>query len=207
MQIPEEFLTIKEFSESKFKEKGSLFIGQSHPVQSEAEALEILERTRKKYYDATHHCYAYRLSSGETKYSDAGEPTGTAGIRILNAIEHFSLTNIIVISIRYFGGTKLGVGPLGKAYYNSAYTSLEGAEILKKICYKKVIITSGFEFISQLHHALSKVTSRILNTYYEEKVSLECLVIPKDLPRLVNFLNETLSGKVQINDKNEHIYL
>ncbi|MGE5352693.1 MAG: IMPACT family protein [Acidobacteriota bacterium] len=207
MQIPEEFLTIKEFSESKFKEKGSLFIGQSYPVTSEGEAQEILERTKKKYYDATHHCYAYRLAQGETKYSDAGEPTGTAGIRILNAIEHFSLSNIIVISIRYFGGTKLGVGPLGKAYYNSAFTSLEAAEKVRKTCYKKILITSGFDFISHVHHALSKASSKILNTYYEEKVSLECLVVPKDLPLLYNFFNETLSGKVQIEDKNEYIYI
>ncbi|MGE5430882.1 MAG: IMPACT family protein [Syntrophomonadaceae bacterium] len=207
MQFPEEFLTIKEFSESKFKEKGSLFIGQCYPAGSEDEAMAHLEATRKKYYDATHHCYAYSLANSETKYSDAGEPTGTAGIRILNAIQHFSLNNLIVVSIRYFGGTKLGVGPLGKAYYNSAFTALENAQVIKKTCYKKILITSDFQLISHVHHALSKVTSKILNTYYEDKVSLECLVTPIGLPRLINFFNETLSGKVQILDKNEYIYL
>lgn len=207
MPLPEEFLTIKEFSESKFKEKGSLFIGQVYPVETEEEALSCLESVRKKYYDATHHCYAYILASGQMKYSDAGEPSGTAGIRILNAIQHFSLLNVLVISIRYFGGTKLGVGPLGKAYYNSAFTALESAEIIKKTCYKKIIVTSSFQFISHVHHGLSRVTSRIVNTSYGDNVELKCLVIPGDLDRLVKFFNETLSGKVQIEDKNEYIYL
>ncbi|MCU7494345.1 MAG: YigZ family protein [Ignavibacteria bacterium] len=205
--MPEEFLTIKEFSESKFKEKGSLFIGQSYPVSSEEEAMVHLERIRKKYYDATHHCYAYSILNNQFKYSDAGEPSGTAGIRILNAIQHFSLTNIIVVCIRYFGGTKLGVGPLGKAYYNSAFTALENAQIIKKTCYKKILITSGFQFISHVHHAMSKIPSRILNTFYGDEVSMECLVIPADLERLLSFFNETLSGKVQIEDKNEYIYI
>jgi len=207
MQFSEEFLTIKEFSESKFKEKGSLFIGQCYPVNTEEEAVSHLERIRKKYYDATHHCYAYSLLNNELKYSDAGEPTGSAGIRILNAIQHFSLSNVLVVSIRYFGGTKLGVGPLGKAYYQSALSALENAGIIKKTCYKKILITSDFQFISHIHHALSKVSSKILDTYYEDKVSLLCLVRPGDLPRLHSFINETLSGKVQIEDKNEHIYI
>lgn len=207
MQLPEEYLTIKEFSESKFKEKGSLFIGQCYPVNSEEEALGHLERIRKKYYDATHHCYAYCFINNGFKYSDAGEPSGTAGIRIMNAVQHFSINNILVISIRYFGGTKLGVGPLGKAYYNSAYTALENAEIIKKTAYKKILITTGFQFISHVHHALSIVSSKIVNTSYSEEVTLECLVRPADLPRMFNFFNETLSGKVHIDDKNEYIYI
>ncbi|HEX2865603.1 MAG TPA: YigZ family protein [Ignavibacteriales bacterium] len=207
MPLPEEFLTIKEFSESKFKEKGSLFIGQCYPVETEEEALSRLEMVRKKYYDATHHCYAYALTGGQMKYSDAGEPSGTAGIRILNAIQHFSLLNLLVVSIRYFGGTKLGVGPLGKAYYNSAFTALESAEFIKKTCYKKILVSFDFQFTSHVHHALSRVTSKILSTAYEDKVTLECLVIPGHLERMLNFFNETLSGKVQIEDKNEYIYL
>ncbi|MDZ7765436.1 MAG: YigZ family protein [Melioribacteraceae bacterium] len=97
-----------------------MFIGYAAPCKNDEEAEQILEGKKKQYYDATHNCYAYKILPESIKYLDDGEPSGTAGIRILNAIQHFDLTNLIVISTRYFGGTKLGVGPLGKAYYNSA---------------------------------------------------------------------------------------
>ena len=96
----EKIKSITKFTETKFKEKGSQFIGQAYPVQKEEEAQELLESIRKKYYDATHHCYCYNIFESVNKYSDDGEPSGTAGIRILNAINHFELTNILVVSIR-----------------------------------------------------------------------------------------------------------
>ncbi|MBI5727800.1 MAG: YigZ family protein, partial [Ignavibacteriales bacterium] len=111
------FFTISEKAEFRLKEKGSLFTGIAFPVRNVQECDEILAQHRKDFYDATHVCYAYRIINGPVKYSDDGEPAGTAGVRLLNAIEHFNYYNILVLSIRYFGGTKLGVGPLGKAYY------------------------------------------------------------------------------------------
>ncbi|MGE5399092.1 MAG: IMPACT family protein [Ignavibacteriales bacterium] len=207
MQFPEEFFTIGSNTEYKFKEKGSVFIGQCYPVSSTEEANSILENIRKKYYDATHHCFAYTLINNDFKYSDDGEPSGTAGIRIFNSIQHFSLTNILVVVIRYFGGTKLGVGPLGKAYYNAAFSVLEQSEKIKRTSYKKITISSGFMFISHIHHALSKVTAKITNTRYENSVNIDCIIIPADLPRLTSLLNEAVSGKVQIIDHNEYTYL
>ena len=130
---PAKILTVKEFYESKFKQKGSIFVGQAYPAGQEKQAEEILELVRKKYHDATHHCYAYRVYAKEEKYSDDGEPSGTAGVRILNAIHHLDLYNVLVISIRYFGGVKLGVGPLGKAYYQSALQTLEQAKKNRKV--------------------------------------------------------------------------
>lgn len=130
--MTDQIQTIEQQHETKFKEKGSLFIGQVYPVNSVEEAEEFLTSVRKKFYDATHHCYAYRIMENDSKYSDDGEPNGTAGIRIANAINHFELTNLLVISIRYYGGTKLGVGPLGKAYYQSAYDTLSEMEIVTK---------------------------------------------------------------------------
>ncbi|HDZ58800.1 MAG TPA: YigZ family protein, partial [Ignavibacteriales bacterium] len=85
MEYPEKINTIDNFFESTFKEKGSVFVSQVHHVEKKDEAEKILSRTRKKYYDATHHCFAYKLLGDTIKYSDDGEPNGTAGIRILNA--------------------------------------------------------------------------------------------------------------------------
>src|ERR1035437_8880518 len=125
MSIIKPIRSIEGFTEAGIKEKGSAFTGQAYFMSDSDECVKKLNKIIKQFYDATHHCYCYKLNSGEAKYSDNGEPSGTAGIRILNAIEHFDLTDILVVVIRYFGGTKLGVGPLGKAYYESALNVLK----------------------------------------------------------------------------------
>ena len=142
IKYPEQIKTIEKFSQKNYKEKGSEFIGRVYHVEQEKEIVETLNKLKKKYYNATHHCYAYKLLNGKIKYSDDGEPGGSAGIRILKAIEHFDLVNQLVVVTRYFGGTKLGVGPLGKAYYTSAYDVLERSEIVVKTLYYTIYITS-----------------------------------------------------------------
>ena len=89
--------TILSYSETKFKEKSSIFLGFAYPVKSIEDVTGKLALVRKKYFDATHHCYAYKLANNILKYSDDGEPSGTAGIRILNVIEHFNLVNILLV--------------------------------------------------------------------------------------------------------------
>ena len=198
MEKHDKILTIAGFTEKKLKEKGSQFIAQCFPVSNENEAAKLLSEIRKKYYDATHHCYAYRLFDGTFKYSDDGEPSRTAGIRILNAIDHFSLTNILVVVIRYFGGTKLGVGPLGKAYYNSALEGLEKAKIIEKYFYNKVYVSVDFSQISSIHHVINNFNVKILNTEYGEKVTFEILVLLNDVDNFQDKLIDELKGNVQI---------
>ena len=96
----------------------------------------------------------FQISNGTVRYSDAGEPSGTAGIRIQNAIEHFNLSNLLIIVSRIFGGIKLGVGPLGKAYYQSAYNVLNDSKITTKQLFQKVTISSNFDHISLIHRIL-----------------------------------------------------
>ena len=115
----------------EIKVKGSRFFGFAFPAENEEEIYHKLKRLKKEYYDASHHCYAYKLTDN-FKYSDAGEPSGTAGIRILNAIDHYDLVNILIVIVRYFGGTKLGAGNLGRTYYESAIKVLAKADIKKK---------------------------------------------------------------------------
>ncbi|MGB5894590.1 MAG: YigZ family protein, partial [Ignavibacteriaceae bacterium] len=103
MNYPEKILTVDNFAEVTYKEKSSVFIGQVYHCEMENEAANILEPIKKKYYNASHHCFAYKLISEQFKYSDDGEPNGTAGIRILNAIEHFNLINVMVVIFRYYG--------------------------------------------------------------------------------------------------------
>ena len=93
----EQIKTIKDFRQTSIKEKASEFIAIVYPVDNEGNALTQLNEIRKKYFDATHHCYAYKLKSGEEKYSDDGEPKEPRGIRILNAIEHFDLSDVLLL--------------------------------------------------------------------------------------------------------------
>ncbi|MGE5680901.1 MAG: IMPACT family protein [Bacillota bacterium] len=202
----EEFNTIEAFSETKFKEKGSVFIGQAFPAETEEDCLNILEQVRKKYYDATHHCYAYNLPD-RSKYSDAGEPNGTAGIRIINAIQHFNLTNLIIIVIRYFGGTKLGVGPLGKAYYTSAFQTLEASKIVTKIAFRKYTLNFDFNFTSQIHFILSKLNAKIQSTDYLNNVSITFLLKPAESEKLIKFISENLNNRVELKDTAEMYFI
>lgn len=183
---------------AELKEKSSRFIGFAFPVENKEEALSHLKDLKKKYYDATHHCYAYKTLNSE-KYSDAGEPSGTAGIRIFNVIEHFNLTNTLVIVVRYFGGTKLGVGRLGKAYYESALRVLEKAEKLNKKLYQKVFIKVDFEQVNKIYKVFNEQGNRIINTSYSDKVEFECLITDNKLRQTISLLKDATNGEIKIN--------
>jgi uncharacterized YigZ family protein len=197
---------ISSSSESKLKEKSSTFIGQAFFADDEDTALGILNETRKKYYDATHNCYAYRLFNGKFKYSDDGEPNGTAGIRIFNAIEHFNIQNILVVVTRYYGGIKLGVGPLGKAYYQSAYDSLNQAEIAEKIYYQKIRISYDYSFIKTLHKVIADFEGVIINNLFDTAPYSECLIYPGIEEKLAETLKNLSSGKVIIEKYEQFLF-
>ncbi len=170
--------------EFKFKEKGSLFIGSAKPVDNEDDAVQYLNESKKKYYDATHHCYCYKINPSIVKYSDAGEPNGTAGIRILNAINHLEVTNLIVVVTRYFGGIKLGVGPLGKAYYYTALETLKSTVLEEKKIYQAAVVEFEFEQTKTIHHILNKHQAIVEKTDYNTKPSISFLVLPGNLEPL-----------------------
>ena len=200
------YKTIKIPTEFTVKEKKSVFLAKTFPVSDEGNVDSILTDMKKKYYDASHRCYAYRLLSGKSKFSDAGEPSGTAGIRILNAIDHYQLQNCLVVVIRYFGGIKLGVGPLGKAYYASAINTLATAQIiLRQPCYQVKLLVD----IS----SLDKITSflitnkiKITKTEYEPNVSIHCLIPIDRSANLHSKINETFRGTVTFLEENEIIF-
>jgi len=198
MNYPENILTVDNFAEVTYKEKSSVFIGQVYHCETENEAANILEPIKKKHYDATHHCYAYKLITEQFKYSDDGEPNGSAGIRILNAIEHFNLINVIVVITRYYGGAKLGVGPLGKAYYTSAYNVLKNAKKLEKVFFQNVNIEADFSYISNIHRILSNHNAIIENSVYKEKAIFECYIMPSELSKITFQLKDISKAEIKI---------
>ena len=206
MEQLEEIVTIQSFHETSFKEKGSLFTAQAYPVSTGEDIVNILTDVKKKYYDASHHCFGYKLLDGQFKYSDDGEPSGTAGIRILNAIDHFELLNILVIVIRYFGGTKLGVGPLGKAYYSSAESVLSESKKTRKTAYRQIQITADFSHSSLLHKSFADFEMKIQDTKYGEKINFTCLIKPKFIENFSSYLTDKTSGSISINAGDEISY-
>ncbi len=205
--LPSEIIkTLKKASEKTYKEKSSEFIARAFPVSTEQAVLSHLEHIKKLNYDASHHCYAFRLKDGSFRYSDAGEPSGTAGIRILNAIDHSGIKDILIIVTRYFGGTKLGVGPLGKAYYNCSELLLRECETREERSFIQVIIKSDFTFISLVHRELSSNSAIIENIEYGEMVIFKTLVPPENADYLKSALIDNSKGNVDLQAGNEIIY-
>ncbi|MBI9053166.1 MAG: YigZ family protein [Bacteroidales bacterium] len=130
----DEYLTISKPSEGFFKDRGSKFLAFAYPVSTEEEIKQHQEQLRSDYHDARHHCFAYMLGKDKNVFraNDDGEPSSTAGKPILGQINSFELTNILIVVIRYFGGTKLGVSGLINAYKTAAEESLKNAKIIKR---------------------------------------------------------------------------
>lgn len=197
MLLPE-YNTISEFHEHKIKEKGSTFIAQVFPAGNLEECNKILTDVRKKYYDAVHHCYGFKLIDNTFKYSDDGEPNGTAGIRIYNAIEHFNLQNIMIVVIRYFGGVKLGVGPLGKVYYQSAYNVLEEAKKITKLGYAVINVEADFNLVNVIYNIISTKGYKIADTQYKENAAMLKVYVPvKEKDAALKTFNEIYEAKIK----------
>ena len=129
------YKSIAEPSEGLFRDNGSRFIAKAYPVEDEARVKEIVAALRKEYHDARHHCYAYRIGlDGSTwRASDDGEPSGSAGRPILGQIDSAGLSDILVVVIRYFGGIKLGIPGLIRAYKTSTADALAAASVVEKV--------------------------------------------------------------------------
>lgn len=198
--------TINAENEAELKEKGSLFVAKCKPIETTAEAKIFLEQIKKKYYDATHHCYAVKLHDGTVQHSDDGEPNGSAGIRIVNAIDHFKLTNIIVVVIRYFGGTKLGVGPLGKAYYSVAELVLAKSKIVELNNFSRVEISVPVELTGALFHQIELHKAKVEKKEFNDQLSIILLIKSELVEIIKNELTESTRGKLSFKLLEEDIF-
>ncbi|HKL71133.1 MAG TPA: YigZ family protein [Marinilabiliaceae bacterium] len=134
MESSDEYKTIQAASEGIYKEKGSKFTAYAYPIESEEEAKALIDSLKRQYYDARHHCFAWQLGMDGMNFraNDDGEPSGTAGKPIHGQILSNELTNILIVVVRYFGGTKLGTSGLIQAYREAAADAIENAEIITK---------------------------------------------------------------------------
>ena len=165
----------KPSEETLFKEKGSKFFGYTFPVLSEDDVKERLEELRKKHHAARHFCYAYQLGIEKIRFraNDDGEPNNSAGMPIYGQIQSFEVTNILIVSVRYFGGTKLGVGGLISAYKTSAQMALEASNILVKTINIQYKLTFNYDLMNAVQRIIKEKNLDIVN----QKLEMDCQYI------------------------------
>jgi len=201
MDTPDSYLTIKVSAESEIKIKGSKFIGRVFSSESEEDAISILENIRKQFYDATHHCFAYRIGLGKNlifRYSDDGEPNGTAGRPIYDRLVGQDLTNLILIVTRYYGGTKLGTGGLTHAYSDSAKAVLDKAGSLEKYITEQIPMVLQFSDYSQVDRMIHQLGAEIIESDFSDIVKLTVNIRLSLIEKLKNSLIDLTSGRIKI---------
>lgn len=176
------YLSIAQPTEALFKEKGSKFIAFAYPVENEQEIKEKLDQLRKKYYDATHHCYAYMLGKDKKNFraNDDGEPNGTAGLPILGQLKSKNITNVLVVVVRYFGGTKLGASGLVSAYKTAASEALSQAKIIEKILTKSINFSFNYLQMNDVMKFIKDYELKILSQNFDNECQIT-LEVREDL--------------------------
>lgn len=170
----QEYKTVEKESSDFFIEKKSKFIGYAKPVKTQEEAVEFISEIKSKHWDATHNVYAYVLRENNIqRYSDDGEPSGTAGVPVLDVMLKESLVDVCVVATRYFGGTLLGAGGLVRAYSHTSKIALEAAGIITMAQCSVMSAEVDYSFYDRLNILLSDSSAVILNTSFSDKVCVE----------------------------------
>ena len=182
-------MTVSREASADFEEKRSVFIGHAKPVSSAEEAMEFVKEKKKEYSDATHNVFAYLLEGGRVaKYSDDGEPQGTAGVPVLDTLRKSEVDGVCVVVTRYFGGTLLGAGGLVRAYSHAAKIALDAAVIVKYEKYEVFSLTCGYSEYQKILPVLSANSAVVDETLFEADVkvifALKLGVIDKLAPKI-----------------------
>ncbi len=180
------YLTISSVSEALYKDKGSKFYAFAYPVQTVEQIKEILAEKRKEYYDARHVCYAYMLGYERSVFraNDDGEPSGTAGRPILGQINSSNLTDILIIVVRYFGGTLLGTSGLIQAYKTSAAEAIAAATIEERIVEKTFVSKFGYQDLNAVMRIMKDFDLAIVNQIQEMDCTLYFRIRLGDIDRV-----------------------
>lgn len=189
--------TVYQGASAEIVEKKSRFIADVFPVSTEEEALELLERTKKKYWDARHHCWAYVIGEQnvQERCSDDGEPAGTAGKPILEVIRGKKLHNVLIIVTRYFGGTLLGTGGLVRAYTKASAEGLALSTIITRITGFKLKIMTDYTGIGKIQYLLGQRGIPVFESEYTDKVKVTVLIPEAEEKRLIAAVTEATNGR------------
>ena len=197
--MAEKYLTISKSVESIYKEKGSKFLSFLYPVTSVEEVKEYLTQLKKKYYDATHHCYAYVIGYDKQTFrmNDDGEPSSTAGKPIYGQLQSNDLTNVLLVVVRYFGGTKLGVSGLIKAYKESSAECIALAEIVEKQVKHKYNIYFAYEDMNLVMNILKQNNAEQKNQIFDLNCQIEVLIEKRNISKFENSIPQYSSIRLE----------
>lgn len=203
------FKTINERATAEIVEKKSRFIANVLPVSSEKEAINFISLIKKQFYDARHNCFAYIIKNNVPiiRFSDDGEPSGTAGKPILDILLGEKLENVVVIVTRYFGGTLLGTGGLVRAYGKAAKEGILSAKIIEMNSYNKVTLVSDYFISGKIQYEITKNNYILIDTKYSDVVTFE-IYIKSDLldefeKHIINLTNNSI--KISKNENSEFL--
>ena len=176
--MSDEYKTIEQEFTGYFKDKGSKFYSYAYPLKSEDQVKDIIAALKKEHHSARHHCYAWRLGTEKirTRANDDGEPSSTAGKPILGQLQSYGVTNVLVVVVRYFGGTLLGVSGLINAYKTATSEVLNNANILEKLIENTFELSFEYPLLNQVMHTLKNDGYEILSTDFQESCKLQFTV-------------------------------
>ena len=194
-----------EGGQGELVEKKSRFIATTEPVETEEEALAFIERTRKKYWDARHNCFAYCIGDKNQlqRCSDDGEPSQTAGRPMLDVILGEDIYNVAVVVTRYFGGVLLGTGGLVRAYSGAVQAGLGESTVIEKHHGISLALTADYTAIGKLQYIAAENQLPVLDTEYTDKVIMHLLVPNDQIGRIQKVITEATSGRIKMEKEKE----
>ncbi|MCF6515680.1 YigZ family protein [Lactobacillus sp. S2-2] len=198
-----ENLTIKSNGTNKIIIKKSIFIASLARVQNENEAKNFINEINREHNKATHNCYAYMIGDDDhiQRASDNGEPSGTAGVPILEAIKKNNLHNVVIVVTRYFGGIKLGAGGLIRAYSNSASEGIKKIGIVNKVLQKKLKLSVSYPNYNKLEYYLSQNNILLLETNYSNQVDIMVSIDNAKVEHFKQSVIDLLNNQITINEQ------
>ena len=191
--------TIEQPSEGIYKEKGSKFISYAYPVYTEEDIKEHVKKIKEEYYDARHHCFAWQLGTDGLRYraNDDGEPSGTAGKPILGQLKSMELTNILVIVIRYFGGTKLGVPGLIHAYREATIDAINNATIVEKTVNDVYTVFFDYGVMNDIMKIVKDESLHIINQKFDLACEIEFTLRQSEVEKVINRIKKVESVRCE----------
>ncbi len=198
MAKPDSYTTIAKSGEGLYKDKGSKFLSFAFHIETEDEADTIRKQFKKKYYDATHVVYAFRLGAEGEKFraADDGEPSGSSGMPVYNAIRSKNLTDVIVLVVRYFGGTKLGIPGLIDAYSQAAALALDNAETIEKTITQSITVEVPYSMVNFVMRIIKENNLTVADMSGETSCRITIAVALNQVARIEELLNQ--NGKITV---------
>ena len=195
------YKTLHKFGVDEYIVEKSTFIGYAKPIKTEEEAIEFINEVKKKHKDATHNVWAYTVGENMNiqRYSDDGEPQGTAGIPTLEVIKKEDLRDVVVVVTRYFGGVKLGAGGLVRAYTKGAKIGIEAGIVIEKVKYTEVKIKIEYTQLGRIQNEIMNLGYTLKDTIYSEDVELIVYSKVEDAQSLIDRMIDITSGTADVS--------